>query len=858
MLNSGGTLGTQGVPMNYTGSVVLNGGAISTGQLQPGANATLTISGSMTLNPGTQTQVTPLGQDISLNGNLSGSGSLTAAAASTLSVHLGGNNAGFSGTFGQAGSNNTFFENANAGSGNAAWNLTAGDLQSNVTGTPTIQLGALAGSGGYVGTYSASSATTFSIGALNSNTTFSGTIINKSGTTAIAKVGAGTLTLTGSNTYTGGTSINMGTLSFANGSLSGSGAVTFTGNSTLHWYGGNTQDLSNRFAMTGGIAVTLDTNGNNVTLASSIGSNSSAGLVKAGAGALLLNNANTYSGGTTVSGGTLQLGNVQSLGTGGLTANNGTVDLAGFSPTVASLGGAAGVITVSGASNSTLTVNQATSTVFGGSLNDGPAAHVGLIKIGGGTLDLTGASVMSSHTDISGGVLQVDGSLSVPSLNVNDPAQLAGSGRIGVNSADGLLYRSTAVSSFGGAISGAGPLEIDSGSLTLSGSSGYLGGTTVQGGALVLANTSGSALGSGDVFLNGGLLASVPGNAGMISGNVWAGSGLHQIAPGGIGAVGTLSIGGSLGLSGSSTLDIDIAGGASGLLTIGGALSVNGTATIDFTSGGVLSNSYTLATFGNSTATAGNFTLVGAPSGYGLQVTGNDLVLGQLGPAAWTASGTGNWSVGGNWSTGSAPNGAGKGAVINQPTTAAVGIVLDSPVTLGTLVFGNSSGATPATGYTFSGSTLTMDNSGGSATITVTDGAHVIAAPISLNSDLVVSPSAGSTLAINGDISESGVASLTLADSGQLILGGNNSYQGGTIVEAGLLVATSNGSIPDNTGLVIGANGTFVFDPTQAGSAAASPAVSSATAPVPEPGTLLLVLAAISSAAIYRRFSRPY
>ena len=51
------------------------------------------------------------------------------------------------------------------------------------------------------------------------------------------------LTLSGLGTYSGGTSLNAGILSFANGSL-GSGTVAVTGNATLQWSGGNSQDIS--------------------------------------------------------------------------------------------------------------------------------------------------------------------------------------------------------------------------------------------------------------------------------------------------------------------------------------------------------------------------------------------------------------------------------------------------------------------------------------------------------------------------------------------------------------------------------------------------------------------------------------
>jgi autotransporter-associated beta strand protein len=93
---------------------------------------------------------------------------------------------------------------------------------------------------------------------------------------------------------------------------------------------------------------------------------------------------------------------------------------------------------------------------------------------------------------------------------------------------------------------------------------------------------------------------------------------------------------------------------------------------------------------------------------------------------------------------------------------------------------------------------------------------------------------------------------------GSLILSGSNdSYSGGTTVEAGTLIATSHGAIPAGTSLIVGAGGTFLFDPTQAfapvsGNAAAAPHGLTA---VPEPGSLALLGAAaiLAAAAAWRR-----
>ena len=156
---------------------------------------------------------------------------------------------------------------------------------------------------------------------------------------SITKTGAGTLALTnGNNNYgnlVGGTvhphtTISQGVLSFVSGAL-GTCQVLLNGG-TLQWASGNSQDISNR-ASNGGLYLdtgatgTLDTNGNNVTLAGTITdfSGSDAGLTKAGAGTLTLSGANTYTGGTTISGGTLNVSG--SVGSGPLTVNSAMLEV---------------------------------------------------------------------------------------------------------------------------------------------------------------------------------------------------------------------------------------------------------------------------------------------------------------------------------------------------------------------------------------------------------------------------------------------------------------------------------------------------------------------------------------------------
>ena len=58
---------------------------------------------------------------------------------------------------------------------------------------------------------------TLTTGGNNTSTTFSGVIQDGAGVTGLTKVGTGTFTLTGANTYTGGTTISAGTLQIGNG-----------------------------------------------------------------------------------------------------------------------------------------------------------------------------------------------------------------------------------------------------------------------------------------------------------------------------------------------------------------------------------------------------------------------------------------------------------------------------------------------------------------------------------------------------------------------------------------------------------------------------------------------------------------
>jgi autotransporter-associated beta strand protein len=145
-------------------------------------------------------------------------------------------------------------------------------------------------------------------------------IANGSGTVAVS-VTDGTNTFSIANTYTGGTTLNGGTL-IGPANL-GTGGVNF-GGGTLQWPASSTADISGQTVTINSGGATLDVNGNTVTLANAIGNGGSSGLtVKSTAtnGVLNLSASPTYMGNTTVSSGTLNINST--LANGNVTVANG-------------------------------------------------------------------------------------------------------------------------------------------------------------------------------------------------------------------------------------------------------------------------------------------------------------------------------------------------------------------------------------------------------------------------------------------------------------------------------------------------------------------------------------------------------
>lgn len=216
----------------------------------------------------------------------------------------------------------TFFANSTAGNAviiNNASSLVDFSPTGGPNGDNKISAGSIAGAGLYL-----LGANELTVGSNNLSTEVSGDINGAGG--SLVKIGSGTLTLSGANTYTGGTTINAGTLKIAGaGTLGASSAGTNVAGGTLD-LGGTAQTQDGGVTVTGGRITngTLSSSGLFDVRAGIIDASlaGNGALTKVGSGALTLTGANTYTGATIVNGGTLAV-NGSIASSSSVTVNSG-------------------------------------------------------------------------------------------------------------------------------------------------------------------------------------------------------------------------------------------------------------------------------------------------------------------------------------------------------------------------------------------------------------------------------------------------------------------------------------------------------------------------------------------------------
>jgi fibronectin-binding autotransporter adhesin len=281
------------------------------------------------------------------------------------------------------------------------------------SGSGTFTAGATSASsllsiGAVTGVSTAGNTTTLTLNGDNTGANaVTGVIGNGSagGTLAVVKSGNGVWVLSGANTFTGGVTLNSGTLRAGNAAALGTGTLTFGGGS-LSSNSTTAYTLTNTMAFTGNATLGDTTNTGALTLSGNAdlggatrtltvlstatfgGVVSNGGLTKDGAGTFVLNAANTFTGTTAVNRGTLALDfsaaaapatNILSTSSP-LAVGGGTLQLTGKASTTNSQT-VNGLAITPGASQITLTANATANPLL---LTLG-----GISRSTGGTLNLT-------------------------------------------------------------------------------------------------------------------------------------------------------------------------------------------------------------------------------------------------------------------------------------------------------------------------------------------------------------------------------------------------------------------------------------------------------------------------------------
>lgn len=430
------------------------------------------------------------------------------------------------------------------------------------------------------------------------------------GATALTKTGPGKWILTGTNTYSGATTIANGNLQIGAGGLSGQlGTGNVVDNGSL------TFNRSGTVTVAGGISGTGPVTNN-------------------GTGSVILNGVNTYSGGTYVNSGTLQLGTGSAGGTifsSAPLANNGTVifnsttpvNIGNFGNNISGTGnlivrggasvtfGDGNAITYSGWTQidpggifQPCTGNTGAGFVSSSITNNGslvfisqnaPAlfgvtnAIVGTGRIwidtrnqNPGRVVLAGANTYTGGTFIGGGGLEIGDGITpgagsivgaVTFTNTTGPfiALFDISKRLVFNRPDAFTFTNNIVStvSDGSAITDRGSVLVQMGTVTLTGNNSYPGSTTLAAGSTLQVGNGGTSgsIGTGAI-VNDGTLVIDRSDAVTIGGVI---SGTGSLVKRGVGTVTSTAVNTYTGSTTVSNGTLVVSGGA-----VGGNLDLEG------------------------------------------------------------------------------------------------------------------------------------------------------------------------------------------------------------------------------------------------------------------------------------------
>jgi autotransporter-associated beta strand protein len=584
------------------------------------------------------------------------------------------------------------------------------------------------------------------------------------GTNGFIKAGAGSLALSGNNNYTGSTFINNGTVT-----LLGAGQLNNTTNITI------------------ASGATLNLSGNNNGIQAGLSGTTNIGslVINGTLAATVSGNAHTlYATNITLNNGTMA--GATGHATFGMyyVASDRTITANGTSNVISS--GNFGINAFSGQIR-TLTLNTplaadqlSVSTAF---INANGGTGAKMAKTGAGTVILTGASTYTGATTVSNGTLIVNGSLGntalsvaggslsgVGSINGSLAVQSGGTLSPGTNAVVGTMYAYGTL-----ALGGQTHFRIDkTGGTPLSDSLTGMAGVT-YGGTLVITNITSDA----NVLTNGDTFTLFSKYSGTYGGG-FTNFVLPALGPGLSWDKSGLFVNGTVSVGNAAATPIFTPGPGAFIGSVSVTLSSDPGATIFYTKDGSDPTTSGTRISGTSPITGvlipadTNLTLLAyaTNSGFADSPVTPSALYQTITTPIWTSAFGGSWSDAFNWSNNVVGSGAGVLVDFSQlDLTTDATVDLNGPRTIGSVIFGDTS---PDSNWIITNSvsgSLTLDNGTNAPVINVVNQSAILTAQLATT---------------NG---------LTKTGNGTLVLTADNTYTGGTTVNAGTLhVAGANNS----------------------------------------------------------------